>query len=132
MSAHRSLRRTVATLAATGLIAGPLAVVAAGPASAAERESRCDGAEFSLEVEREDGRFEVDIDIDDATPGSRWTIVAKQDGRNFVKTTRRADSDGDISLDRKRPNTRGSDTFRVTVNKVGTGGSCTHQIRFRR
>lgn len=129
---RRPLTASVATLAAAAVVAGPVAVLTAGSASAAEREGRCDGAEHQLEVEREDGRFEVDADIDDAAPGSRWKVVLKHDGRTYVSTTRTADRDGDVSVDRNRANTAGADTFTMTVNKVGTSGSCTHTIRFAR
>lgn len=127
-----TIRRSVAALTLAGLTAAPLAVLTAAPASAVEREGRCDGAEFQLEVERDNGRFDVDADIDDATPGSKWRVILKHEGRNFYNVQRTADSDGDISVDRTRPNTRGADTFVMKINKVGTGGSCTHRIRFAR
>lgn len=129
---RRPATASVAALAAAAVVAGPVAVVTAGAASAAEREGRCDRATFQLEVEREDGGFEVSADIDDAAPGSRWKVVLEQDGRTYVSTTRRADGDGEVSLDRDRANTRGADVFTLRVNKVGTGGGCTHTIRFAR
>ncbi|WP_030485003.1 hypothetical protein [Nocardioides aequoreus] len=127
-----TLRRSIATATIAGLVAGPLAVMTAGPASAKEREGRCSGAEFQLEVEKEDGRFEVDADIDDARPGERWKVALRHEGRLYVNKTYRADGDGDISIDRNRPNTRGKDTFSMTVKKVGTSKRCTHVISFRR
>lgn len=129
---RRPVLTSVASLAAAAVVAGPLAVVTAGSASAAEREGRCDGAERQFEVEREDGRFEVSADIDDAAPGSRWKIVLKHDGRTYLNVVRSADRDGEISIDRNRANTAGADKFVMTVNKVGTGGSCSHTIRFAR
>lgn len=130
-----TLRRTTALAATTALIATPLLAIGASPASAAEKNGRCDGARFSLDVEKDDGRFEVDADIDDAPRGSKWRIVLKQNGKTFVKTTRVARDDddrrGDISIERNRPDTRGNDVFRMTVNKVGTPGSCSRVIRLR-
>ncbi|MCL8023880.1 hypothetical protein [Nocardioides bruguierae] len=128
-----SLRAGLATVVATGLLATPLAVLAASPASAVEKErgGRCDGARFSLSVESDDGGYEVEADIDDAPRGSRWRVVMKQDGDRFVRTVARAtadddddDRDGDVDIDRWRRNTNGTDTFVLRVNKVGTSGGC--------
>lgn len=128
-----AIRRSVATLAVAALAAGPLALVTASPAAAAEREGRCDGASFDFEVEREDGRFDVSVDIDDAPRGSAWKVVLRQDGRTFTKVVRRADSDGDVEVDRDGVrNTRGSDRFVMRINKVGTSGGCSSTITFRR
>ncbi|WP_139977919.1 hypothetical protein [Nocardioides litoris] len=123
------LRTTAATLAATALVATPLAVLTAAPAQAAEKSGRCDGATFKLEVEKDDGRYEIDTDIDDARPGSQWRIVLKQDGRTLANVVRRADSDGDVDgVDRERRDTRGTDRFVLRVNKVGTSGGCALRI----
>ena len=54
-----------------------------------------------------------------------------QDGNRFFADTRRADDEGDISVDRNRPNTAGKDVFKLRVNKVGTGGSCAITITRR-
>lgn len=131
-----TLRNTAALAATSALFAAPLVAISATPAAAVDRSGRCDGARFSLDVERDDGRFEVEAEIDDAPRGSRWRIVVKQDGKRFIKTTRVArndddDRDGDISIDRNRPNTPGRDVFRITVNKVGTPGSCSRVVRLR-
>jgi hypothetical protein len=77
------------------------------------------------------GKFEVEADIDDAPPGSRWRIVLRHDGKRFCNDVRRADGDGDIEVDRDRRNTPGKDVFKMRVNKVGTGGSCSLTITRR-
>lgn len=124
-----SLRTATATAATAALVAVPLATVTASPGQAAERTGRCDGARFSLEVEKDDGRYEIDTDIDDARPGSRWRIVVKQDGRTVANVVRRADSDGDVDdVDRERRDGAGRSTFVLRVNKVGTGGACSVRV----
>jgi len=122
-----TLRRATAALATTSLLAVPLVALTATPASAVERSTRCDGGRVQLEVEKDDGRFEVNLDID-APRGTQWRIVLKQDGKTYVDGTRRADSDGDVDLDRDRPDTAGKDVFTARVNKVGTPGACTLRI----
>jgi hypothetical protein len=123
-----NVRRTTAAVAAAALLASPMAL--AGPASAADREFRVGGADVEFDVEKDDGRFEVEVDIDDAKPGSKWRVVLRHDGKRFHNRVHRADSDGDVDIDRKRPNTAGKDTFKVVVKKVG-GPKKARTIRMR-
>ncbi len=123
-----ALRRTTVTLGSLALLSVPMVALTATPAAAVEKSKRCDGATMELSVERDDGRFEVESDIDDAEPGSKWRIVLKQDGQTFFTDVSRADVDGDISVDRDRSDTAGSDTFKLRVNRVGTSGGCTLKI----
>lgn len=113
-----TLRKTVATIGATALLASPLALGAA-PAHAADREFRVGGAEVDFDVEKDDGRFEIEVDLDDAKKGSKWRITLRHNGKVFHKKVHRADSDGDIEIDKKRRDTRGKDRFKLTVKKIG-------------
>lgn len=123
------VRRTTATMAAAGLLAAPLAFAA--PALAVEKDFNVGGADAQLEVEREDGGYKVDVDIQDAKPGSRWRITLWHDGKRFFRDTRRADSDGDVNdVERQRPNTRGKDVFKVRIKRVG-GDSAVRRITRR-
>jgi hypothetical protein len=122
------LRRPVATLGTLALLGVPALTLTATPAHAVDKSQRCDGARMELSVEKDDGRFEVEADIDDADPGSRWRLALRQDGNRYFKDVRRADGDGDVSVDRDRPNTPGRDVFTLRVNRVGTEGGCTLRI----
>jgi hypothetical protein len=75
-----NMRRTTATIGAAALVATPLTLLTAAPASAAEKEFGIGGADIHFEVEKDDGRFEVELDIDDARPGSRWRVTLWHDG----------------------------------------------------
>lgn len=124
-------RRTTAALGAVALLSAPLAVLSAAPASAADREFRYAGAEIDFDVEKDDGRIEVSVDIDDARPGTRWRVVLRQNGRVFHKKVHRADREGDVEIDKNRPDTRGRDTIKLTVKKVGAKKAATRVIRVR-
>lgn len=125
-------RRTTATIGAAALLATPLAVLGAAPANAADREFRYGGAEVEFDVEKDDGRFEVDVDIDDARPGDRFRVVLRHNGKVFHKGTHRADRDGDVvDLDKNRPNTRGKDVLKLKVKKVGAKKAAVRTIRAR-
>ena len=126
-----NLRRTTATLGAMALLATPLTLMTASPASAADREFRYAGADVEFDVEKDDGRFEVEVDIDDAKPGSKWTIVLRHDGRVFHKKVHTADGDGDVGVEKDRRNTAGKDVFKLKVKKIGADKAATRTIRKR-
>ncbi|MDN4162976.1 hypothetical protein [Nocardioides abyssi] len=126
------LRTATAALAATSLLAAPLAFAAPAQADGPEKERsfRLAGAEVDFKVEKDDGRFEVDVDIDDAKQGSKWRVVLRHDGKVFHNKVHRADGEGDVDIDKRRGDTKGADTFKVTVKKVG-GKSKSRTIRMR-
>lgn len=125
-SAALAAGTTVLLAAGTVLVAAP--AHADGPEK--DREFRVAGAEVDFSVSKDDGRFEVDVDVDDAAPGSRWRVVLRHDGQRFHSKVHRADSDGDIEINKSRRDTRGSDTFKVRVKKIG-GGAASRTIRMR-
>lgn len=127
----RSMRRTTSTLMAAGLIAVPATVMGAAPASATDREFGYAGAEVDFEVDKDDGRFEVDVQIDDATPGSRWRVTLWHDGQRYHNRIHRADSDGEIDIEKDRRNTAGRDLFKIRVQKVGSTKAATRTITLR-
>lgn len=127
------IRTATATLGAAALLVAPLSLMSA-PAHAdgpeKNREFRIAGAEIDFSVEKDDGRFEVEVDVDDARPGSRWRVVLKHDGKRFHSRVHRADGDGDIKIDRKRGDTPGADVFKVRVKQIG-GDAKGRTIRMR-
>lgn len=125
------LRRTAAALGTTALVAAPLTMMTASPAAAADREFRYAGAKVGYDVEKDDGRFEIDVDVDDAKPGSRWTISLWHDGKRYYHRTRTADRDGDIEVQRSRANTRGKDVFKMRIKRVGGPAAETRTITRR-
>lgn len=125
------LLTTTAVLGSTALVAVPLTLLATTSASAVEKSGTCGGARFELDVEKDDGRFEVEADIDNARPGSQWRVVLRHDGKVVYNQVRTADREGDVSVDRDRPNTAGDDRFRLNVRKVGTDTICSRVITLR-
>lgn len=126
-----NLRRTVATVATAGLVAAPLAMLAAPANADADREWRHAGAKHEFDVEKDDGRFEVEYSLDDAKPGSKWRVVIRHDGKIIHKRVHRADSDGEFDVDKNRRNTKGKDVFKVTVKKVGAKKATSRKITRR-
>lgn len=129
-------RKIIGTIGATALFATPLIAspLIASPAHAdgprKDREFRVAGAEVDFSVEKDDGRFELEVDIDDARPGSRWRVVLRHDGKRFHNRVHRANRAGDIEIDKTRRDTSGTDTFKLRVKKVGGAGKA-RTIRMR-
>jgi hypothetical protein len=124
-----NLRHITAALGAAALVATPLAI--ASPAGAVERELRYAGAKVDFSVEKDDGRFEVDVDLDDARPGQRFRVVLKHDGRTFHKRVHTVDREGDIDIEKNRRNTAGKDAFKMKLKKVGGPKAVTRTITLR-
>lgn len=126
-----NIRKAVATVAATALVATPLTLLTATPAAAADREFRYAGAKVELDVEKDDGRFEIDVDIDDAKPGSKWRVVLRHNGRIYHKRVHTADREGDVDIDKERPDLRGQDTFRFKIKRIGGPKAAVRVIKRR-
>jgi len=131
------IRKTATALAATGaLTVGSLGLLSA-PAQAdgpeKSRDFRVASADVDFSVELDDRRYDIDVDVDDAKPGTRWKVVLKHNGKRIAKGVWRADrNDGDVvDIDRTRPNTRGTDTFKLTVKQVGTKAKKSRTITMR-
>lgn len=125
------LRRAAAAMSTAALVAAPLTVLTAAPASAADREFRYAGAEVEYDVEKDDGRFEVEVEVEDAQKGSRWVVTLWHDGKRYYKRTRTADSDGEFEIERNRPNTKGKDVFKMKIKRVGGPPAKTRVIKRR-
>lgn len=120
----RILKASTAVVATAAVSVGAFAAFA-GPAHAdyeRDREFRVGGAEVDFGVELDDRRYDVDVDIDDARPGSRWKVVIRHNGSKIHSQVHRADSDGEVDIDKTRSNTSGKDRFKVTVKPVGKKG----------
>jgi len=117
----------VGTAVAIGL---PAALLVAAPAHAdVDRRGTCGGGVYELSVDREAGGYEVSVDLDRVATTSRWTITMRQDGSRYFRGTRHADHEGDVDVERLRPNTAGGDVFTFRAKKVGGTATCSAKIR---
>jgi hypothetical protein len=125
-------RRLTATAATASLLALPAVALSASPAAAVQNQKSCAGANVKLEAERDDGRHEVQVDIDNGQRGERWRVKLFQNGDRFVNVVRTVGGDDrDIDLDRDRRNTAGADTYKLRAKNLRTGGACTLRVTLR-
>lgn len=123
-----TIRKGVAALGLAALVASPLALAAA-PAQAADRDFRCAGADVDFSVDKEGSRYEVDVDVDDARPGTRYRVTLRQNGQVFHQRVHRADREGDVAdISVLRKDTAGKDRFKVTVKRINGPKACSRTI----
>ncbi|WP_110206194.1 hypothetical protein [Nocardioides daejeonensis] len=130
------MRKAATALAATGALTAGVVSMSTSLAHAdgpeKSRDFRVGGADVDFSVDLDHGRYDVDVDVDDARPGSRWKVVLRHNGKKIAHGTWRADRDGDVvDIDRNRSNTRGQDRFKLTVKQVGTKAKKSRTIVMR-
>ncbi len=104
-------------------------VLAAPPAQAdAERLGACGRGTYDFSVDRDGGRFEVELSLDGVAPNSKWKVALRQDDKAFYKKVIRVDEDGDRDIVRFRGNTPGTDTFKLRAKQVNGSTVCKARI----
>jgi hypothetical protein len=119
----------------TALTALAIALVAV-PAGAAKdgdilvRGTCTKSSTSKLKLSEEDGRIEVEFEVDQNRNGVRWNVVLFQNGKQLRRTTRvtRAPS-GSFELRVVAPNTAGKDTFRARATSPSSE-VCTARASF--
>lgn len=119
--------RIAAGLVAAGLVTAPLALAAPAHADI-EKHGQAGKGVYEFSVDRDNGGFEVSVDLDGLPRGQRWTIVLRHDGKVVAKVTRKADREGDIELERRLPDSAGQDVFRFKAKRVGGNATCGAKI----
>ncbi|GAB6987624.1 hypothetical protein [Nocardioides pyridinolyticus] len=134
------MKRTIALTTATALMGGSAALAVAAPAQADGPERYAHGtvagARYEILAEKDNGRFEVDADLDGVAAGSSWRMVVRHDGTKVAFRTANAvrDDDGGYDVDFRevrRADSGGKDVFRVRLTRTDGAGSVTRPLTFR-
>jgi len=121
---------TSAALAMTGgiAVAGDAAALASGSAGSSadrDREGACtSAARYDFEADRERGHYEVSFEVDSDVSGQHWRLTLWHDGKRAYQDVKVTDGEGEADFERNRPNTAGSDTFKVKATHLATGKGC--------
>ena len=120
------MKRLTTTIAATALVAAAVPVLAASAAPAGDddetirRGSCSSGATWKIKAKPDDGRLEVEAEIDSNRVGQTWTWVLRHNGsvsaRGASRTTGRS---GSFEVERKTVDAPGADTFRFRATHDG-------------
>jgi hypothetical protein len=118
-----------------GLCAALVLLALGSPALAKDGDvlvrGTCSGLSASkLKLSEEDGRIEVEFEVDQNRNGVSWTVVLTRDGSRVAQLTRvtRAPS-GSFEARRVIANTAGADVVRATAQRRGE--SCSARATWR-
>lgn len=130
-----SARLTAAAAAAAAAVGLVLPVLAAGAARAhdddrVERDGRCsNGARWEIKAKPDDGRIEVEAEIDSGRAGQSWMWVLKHNGSVSARgTSRTRGSSGSFDVERNTVDVAGTDSFRFRATRKGA--SCVAKISY--
>jgi hypothetical protein len=126
------MKRHAILMAVCGVLA---ALVAGAPAWAKDGDVRvagkCSGPSTAkLKLSEENGRIEVEFEVDQNRNGVRWNVVLKRNGRAVSQLARvtRAPS-GSFTARKLVANSAGADVVSATARR--TGETCTAKATFR-
>ena len=132
---HKLIRPTVAGLAlaaAAATVPGVPAVARHGNDDRVVRTGSCTGsADWKLKVKTDDGRLEVEGEVDSNRSGQTWRWQIRHDGSLSAHGVRQtAGRSGSFSVERKIVNLRGTDRVVFRAVRTNTGEVCRGVIRF--
>jgi hypothetical protein len=122
--------------ASVAALCGLLIAVAAAPAAVTKdgdviRRGNCTGStDWKLKLSEEDGRIEVEFEVDQNRNGVSWNVRLFQNGSQIARATRvtRGPS-GSFEFRKVAPNTAGTDSFRARATRA-SGEVCTGRASF--
>ena len=126
------MKKAIASVLVTAFVL----MVPAGIASAGQndviREGSCGGAsDWKLKVSPEDGRLEVEFEIDQNVTGDRWRVRIRHDGDlafRGTRTTRGASGSFEVRI--VESDRSGSDVFRARARNLSTDEVCVGRATF--
>lgn len=118
-------RRTLATLTATTAALGGLALIApaadaSGGTPGVQRTGTCAGATWKLKAKPDDGRIEVEGEIDSNRSGQVWSWRLKHNGSVSAKGRKKTGgASGSFQVERRMANLAGPDHFVFRAEHAG-------------
>lgn len=121
MIARRTAALTASVVALTGVsLVGP-AAHAGGDDNRVTRGGPCASGVWKLKVKPDDGRLEVEFEIDTNRRGQKWRVRISDNGQRIFKGTRMtAGRSGSFSVERKIANRPGTDVIRARAKHGDT------------
>lgn len=95
------------------------------------KTGRCsNGATWKLKAKHEDGRLEVEFEVDQNVSGRRWTVALRRNGAivfRGVRVTR--PPSGSFEIERRIGDPAGSDRIAASA-RAAAGGTCRAALTF--
>ena len=120
----------VAILAALAL-AVPAGIASAGNNDVI-REGSCSGSsDWKLKLSPENGRIEVEFEVDQNVSGDRWRVKIRHDGDRVFRGTRTTGgASGSFEVRIVEDDRAGADTFRARARNLSTDEVCRGSATF--
>lgn len=121
---NRVLGGLVASIMALALTGGAV-TASAKEGDVIKRGSCSRRSDWKLKLSPENGRIEVEFEVDQNKVGRRWRVVLKREGIRFfrgTRTTRRPS--GSFEVRRVAKNGRGKDRFVAKARNLRSGERC--------
>ena len=133
----RTLTRTAARAAGALVLAAGLGAGLAGAASASDddrviRTGSCSGStDWKIKAKEDDGRIEVEAEIDSNRVGQTWRWRLRHDGSVSARGTARTKRpSGSFSIERKTVDAAGKDTFVFRARNPRSGERCVARVSY--
>ncbi len=131
------MRRTLtaAALSTALLVAGAppaSSAVAKGGDDRVVRTGSCSGtADWKLKAKSDNGRIEVEWEVDSNHAGQTWRVRVRDDGVLVVKTrATTGGASGSFSIERKIANRAGADSIVARSRDLSSGQLCVGRLTF--
>ena len=126
------MRKAIMLALATSLaLAVPAGVAVAGDRDVIQ-EGRCGASsDWKLKLSPEDGRIEVEFEVDQNVSGDRWRVKIRHDGDRVFRGTRTTGgASGSFEVRIVEDDRAGADTFRARARNLSTGEVCRGRATF--
>jgi DUF4097 and DUF4098 domain-containing protein YvlB len=130
---QKGMRVVLAGLVALSILAiTPVAFASGGKGREVIREGSCTGAsDWKLKAKADNGRIEVEFEVDQNVSGDRWRVKIRHDGDlafRGTRTTRGASGSFEVRI--VENDTAGSDAFRARARNLSTDEVCVGSATF--
>lgn len=82
------------------------------------------GIKTKLKASPENGRIELEYELDNAAPNEAWRIIIRKNGRAILRTTKRTNGVGDLEVRKLTSNGNGNERIEASAKRVSGGGVC--------
>jgi hypothetical protein len=127
----RSLLTAAALTTALVVTGAPLASAHSGGGSGATaRTGSCSGsADWKLKAKHDNGRIELEWEVDSNRTGQTWRVRVRDNGDRVVATrATTGGASGSFSITRRVANKAGSDSLVARARDLGSGQVCVSRL----
>ena len=129
MNRKRFAAAAALPLFAALVVTGPAAMAGGGGPVNENNGSCSDSADWKIKAKADDGRIEVEFEVDSNVSGQVWAVKITDNGNQVYKGNQTTGgSSGSFSVERKVTNLPGKDKFVGKATNAATGETCVGKV----